>query len=350
MEYKKVELKPIYIKDEILIQWTYYIENQVKHKNINQYETQKELIKLLDSEFRQLVLFTEDADYQILVGKKGKVKILNQSPTKKSIGITHNRKKNYILEEGVPYPFLVYLGVMTEDGKVKHQRYDKFKQLNRYLEIVNDVIKHLDQEFIRIVDFGCGKAYLTFALYHYLVNVLGKNVEIIGLDLKESVIQFGNETAQALNYEKLKFYKGDIESFNEADEVDMVISLHACDTATDDALIKGMKWNAKILIAVPCCQHELFSKVKSEQLNGLLKYGIYKERISALLTDALRASLLEQNGYEVDAIEFVSMEHTAKNIMLRAVKTDKIDNSATAEFESLKEIFGLKEFHMEKNL
>ena len=213
---------------------------------------------------------------------------------------------------------------MTEEGKVKHQRYDKFKQLNRYLEIVNDVIKHLDQEFIRIVDFGCGKAYLTFALYHYLVNVLGKNVEIIGLDLKESVIQFGNETAQALNYDNLKFYKGDIESFNEADEVDMVISLHACDTATDDALIKGMKWNAKILIAVPCCQHELFPKVKSEQLSGLLKYGIYKERISALLTDALRASLLEQNGYEVDAIEFVSMEHTAKNIMLRAVKTGKI--------------------------
>ncbi len=350
LEYKKVELKPIFVKDEIFIQWTYYIGNQVKHKNISQYETKKELTELLDGDFRQLVLFTEEADYQVLVGKKGKMKILSQPSTKKSVEITHNRKKNYILEEGVPYPFLVYLGVMSEDGKVKHQRYDKFKQLNRYLEIVSDVMKHLDQDFIRIVDFGCGKAYLTFALYHYLVNILGKNVEIIGLDLKESVIQFGNETAQALNYEKLKFYKGDIESFNEANEVDMVISLHACDTATDDALIKGMEWNAKVLIAVPCCQHELFPKIKSGPLNGLLKYGIYKERISALLTDALRASLLEQNGYQVDAVEFVSMEHTAKNIMLRAVKTGKINNSAMAEFESLKEIFNLNEFHMEKNL
>jgi len=228
--------------------------------------------------------------------------------------------------------------------------HDKFKQLNRYLELVEDVIDNIDQDFIRIIDFGCGKAYLTFALYHYLVEVSNKDVEIIGLDLKENVIQFGNETAQALGYDKLKFLKGDIQSFNEERPVDMVISLHACDTATDDSLIKGIQWGAKVIMAVPCCQHELFSKVKSDSLNGVLKYGIYKERISALLTDALRASLLEQNGYKVDAVEFISLEHTAKNIMLRAVKSENQDKNVNEEYDKLKEIFGIKDFHMERNL
>ena len=239
---------------------------------------------------------------------------------------------------------------MTPDGKVKNKRYDKFRQLNRYLEIVNDVMEGMDQKFIRIVDFGCGKAYLTFALYHYLVEILGKDVEIIGLDLKENVIDFGNETAKVLGYEKLSFIKGDIQSYGTEDEIDMVISLHACDTATDDALVKAIGWQAKIIMAVPCCQHELNPIINSDSLKGMLKYGIYKERLAALLTDALRASLLEQSGYNVDVLEFVSLEHSAKNLMIRAVKTGDQKQEISEEYLELKRTFGLVDFHMERGM
>ncbi|MEA3422193.1 MAG: SAM-dependent methyltransferase [Bacillota bacterium] len=350
LDINKIDIKPVLLKSEIFIQFTNYVGNQVLHENLNIYDAKEKLSRYLESDFKQMVLFTKERDYQVLVSKKGKVKIISKEPSKKLVDISHNRQKQYILKEGTPYSFLTYLGVMTEEGKVKQQRYDKFKQLNRYLELVEDVVGNIDQDFIRIIDFGCGKAYLTFALYHYLVEVLNKDVEIIGLDLKENVIQFGNETAKALGYDKLKFLKGDIQSFNEERPVDMVISLHACDTATDDSLVKGIQWGAKVIMAVPCCQHELFGKVKSDSLNGLLKYGIYKERISALLTDALRASLLEQNGYKVDAVEFISLEHTAKNIMLRAVKSKDHDKNVNEEYDKLKEIFGIKDFHMERNL
>ncbi len=350
LDINKIDIKPVLLKTEIFIQFTNYVGNQVLHENLNIYEAKERLLRYMESDFKQMVLFTKDGDHQVLVSKKGKVKIISKEPSKNLVEISHNRQKQYILKEGTPYSFLTYLGVMTEEGKVKQQRYDKFKQLNRYLELVEDVVGNIDQDFIRIIDFGCGKAYLTFALYHYLVEVLNKDVEIIGLDLKENVIQFGNETAKALGYDKLKFLKGDIQSFNEERPVDMVISLHACDTATDDSLAKGIQWGAKVIMAVPCCQHELFGKVKSDSLNGLLKYGIYKERISALLTDALRASLLEQNGYKVDAVEFISLEHTAKNIMLRAVKSDNQDKNVHEEYDKLKEIFGIKDFHMERNL
>lgn len=349
-EFTKVDFKPVLLKDEMYIQFTKYIDTQVFHENANQFESEKMILEWMMNDFGQMVIFTQEADYQILMSKKGKYKILKKAPSKKMVDFSHNRKKQYILQEGTPYPFLVYLGVMTADGKVKQQRYDKFKQLNRYLELVEDVISEIDQDFIRIVDFGCGKAYLTFALYHYLVDVLKKEVEIIGLDLKENVIQFGNETAEALGFDRLKFYKGDIKSFNEEKTVDMVVSLHACDTATDDSLIKGIQWEAKVIMAVPCCQHELYKKVKSDSVNGLLKYGIYKERVSAIVTDALRASLLEQNGYEVEAVEFVSLEHTAKNIMIRAVKKDIVKDDSKHEYDELKRVFGIEDFYMERNL
>lgn len=350
VEYKKVNLKPVSIKNQSLIQCTYFVGNQVKHKNLSLSETINEIMLLMENSFRQMMVFSTQGDYQVLVSKKGKLKIIKKQATRDVVDLSHNRQKEYILKEGIPYPFLVYLGVMTEDGTVRQKRYDKFRQLNRYLEIVRDVIDSLDQKTVRIVDFGCGKAYLTFALYHYLVHELGRDVEIVGLDLKDDVIEFCNQTALALGFDHLKFIKGDIQSFERTGEVDMVISLHACDTATDDSLIKGIRWGAEVILAVPCCQHELFPQMNSETMKGLLKYGIYRERIAALVTDALRASMLEQEGYEVDAIEFVAMEHTAKNIMLRAVKTDAPNPDALREFEALKEAFGITTLHMEKHL
>ena len=212
---------------------------------------------------------------------------------------------------------------MTAQGKIVNAKYDKFKQINRYLELVSDCIPYLDKnKTIRIIDFGCGKAYLTFALYDYLVLKLGYNVEIVGLDLKENVIKFCSDLAQKLNYDDLRFEQGDIKGFDQFTNVDMVISLHACNTATDDALARAVNWGAKVILAVPCCQHELLKKIKNEAMIPMMKYGIIKEKLSSLITDSLRANVLEIMGYRTQVLEFIDMEHTPKNIMIRAFFED----------------------------
>lgn len=216
---------------------------------------------------------------------------------------------------------MVGLGVQTPDGKVTKARYDKFRQINRYLEFIEDVLSELPTErTIRIIDFGCGKSYLTFAMYYYIHELQGRDIEVTGLDLKTEVIENCNQLAQRLNYDKLHFERGDISTYEGADAVDMVVSLHACDTATDFALEKAVKWGAKVIMAVPCCQHELNRQIKCDVLQPILKYGLIKERMSALITDALRANLLEEQGYDTQILEFIDMEHTPKNLLIRAVK------------------------------
>lgn len=293
------------IKDEIKIQFTYNYKTKVIHENLSLYESTEKIGKLLKN-FRQGMFFTKEADYQILISKKGKVKILEKSPTKMEIDLSHNRKKEYIIKEDVPCDFLIRLGVMNKNGKVVSKRYDKFRQINRFLEMVEDVISDLEKDkTINIIDFGCGKSYLTFALYHYLVNILDLDVNIVGLDLKEDVIKFCNEVAEDLNYGKLKFIHGDIENFQGAQDVDMVVTLHACDTATDAALVKAIGWNAKIILSVPCCQHEFYDKIQNPVLEPMLKHGIIKEKLSSLVTDSLRANVLEILGYQVQLLEFM---------------------------------------------
>ena len=237
----------------------------------------------------------------------------------------HNRKKKYILEEGKPVPFLVDLGVMSQNGKIIHAKYDKFKQINRYLEFVDDILEQLpkDRE-VTIVDFGCGKSYLTFALYYFLRELNGYQVSIIGLDLKEDVIEHCNKLSKKYGYQdKLKFYVGDIAGYNALKSVDMVVTLHACDTATDYALAKAVGWGAQVILSVPCCQHEVNKQLQNDMLAPVLKYGLIKERMAALMTDAIRAQLLEEQGYQVQVMEFIDMEHTPKNILIRAVKDKK---------------------------
>lgn len=317
--FNKVTIKKVMIKNELKHQFEYIYDKNVEHKNLNKVDSINEIDNLLQTYFKQALINTLESDYHILVSKSGVVKINKKAATKKFEEISHNRKKKYILNEGEVTSFLVELGIMTADGKVINSKYDKFKQINRYLELVSDCIPYLDKnKTIRIIDFGCGKAYLTFALYDFLVLKMGYNVEIVGLDLKENVINFCSNLAKKLNFDDLRFVQGDIKGFNEFKNVDMVISLHACNTATDDALATAVNWGAKVILAVPCCQHELLKKIKNKKMVPMLKYGIIKEKLSSLLTDSLRANVLEIMGYRTQVLEFIDMEHTPKNIMIRA--------------------------------
>lgn len=252
--FSRVNIKPVNIKNEIKLQLTYEYKNKVMHKNLSKSEVIDEIKNLMENIFKQGVIFTPIADYQILINKKGKVTIIKNKPTKESADFSHNRKKTYIMEDGKPVDFLIRLGVMNESGRVVSKRYDKFRQINRFLEMVADVVPKISKKgTLNIVDFGCGKSYLTFALYYYLVQILKLDINIIGLDLKDDVIKFCNEVAMDLNYHKLKFICGDIKDFEGTDKVDMVVTLHACDNATDAALVKAVNWEAEIILSVPCC-------------------------------------------------------------------------------------------------
>ncbi|OAB45843.1 class I SAM-dependent methyltransferase [Paenibacillus antarcticus] len=328
ISYTKVQIKPVELKKVLHYQFAYYYSNKVVHKNATEEEAITLLEELFEQTFRQGIICTSEADYQILISKKFKVSILTKSPSKSEVDLSHNRKKQYVLEEGQPIPFLVELGIMNEDGKVLARKYDKFKQINRFLEMVEDVLPSLPEDRpITIVDFGCGKSYLTFALYHYLAIQERRTLNVVGLDLKADVIEHCNLLASKLAYNNLNFLVGDIADYNELEKVDMVVTLHACDTATDAALEKAVRWDASVILSVPCCQHEVFTQVKNPLLDPLLSHGILKERFSALATDGVRAKLLDLMGYRTQLLEFIDMEHTPKNILIRAVKGDSGDRA-----------------------
>lgn len=332
----KVKVRPVMIKEELLFQETLYWGTQVFHENFTVEQISGRIEQHMQTLFKQGKIKTAIEEITVLVSKKGKMTVKRrkkqltrnageEQPKEKAQlscnSLQHNRTKKYILMEGQPVDFLVGLGVQTPDGKVTKNRYDKFRQINRYLEFIEDVLEELPRDrVIRIIDFGCGKSYLTFAMYYYLHELQHRNIEVTGLDLKADVIKHCNQLAGKLNYEHLHFERGDISTYEGAEAVDMVVSLHACDTATDFALEKAVKWGASVIMAVPCCQHEINKQIKSDLLQPVLKYGLIKERFSALITDALRANLLEQQGYDTQILEFIEMEHTPKNLLIRAVK------------------------------
>jgi SAM-dependent methyltransferase len=325
----KVKVKPVLLKNGLHYQFTSYVGTKVLHENVTPELAAAHTEELIRTQFKQTLLQTSDADYHILVNKKGHVNILTKQATKTKAELSHNRKKQYLLEEGTAVPFLVELGVMNAQGKVLAAKFDKFRQINRFLEMVDDVASHLPHDrTVRIVDFGCGKSYLTFALYHYLKEMRKLDLQVVGLDLKEDVIQHCNALSQNLGYDQLRFIVGDISRYDELDQVDMVVTLHACDTATDAALEKAVRWDAGIILSVPCCQHELFGQVNNAALLPLLKHGILKERFASLVTDAARAQLLELVGYRTQVLEFIDMEHTPKNLLIRAVKEPHSDAAA----------------------
>lgn len=325
-EIRRYVIRPVLIREKLMYQLAAYTATQVFHENLTGGQLCGRLSEILP-DYKQVLMQTASADIQALINKKGKAaikitpRLKNEASVIKVRDLSHNRKKNYILKEGTPVPFLKDLGVMTGEGKIVRAKYDKFRQINRFLEYIEDIIPCLpaDRE-ITILDFGCGKSYLTFAVYYYLHEIRSMPVKIIGLDLKKDVIRTCSRLAAKYGYEKLDFYEGAIEEFEGVSQVDMVITLHACDTATDFALNKAVSWGASVILSVPCCQHELNAQLKNGQYSIITDYGILKERFAALATDGIRASLLEAVGYDTQILEFIDMEHTKKNLLIRAVK------------------------------
>ena len=333
----KVKIRPVLLKNKLYFQVSEYIGKQIFHSNDTKEILMDKLPTWFEGLFRQAEIETRTGRVTILLSKKGKVTVKHKrnsveketkvSPFNRD-DLAHNKIKNYILKEGEPIPFLIDLGVMNKEGNIIKARSNKFRQINRYLEFIEDVLPYLDQDKeLTILDFGCGKSYLTFAMYYYLKVLKGYNIHMIGLDLKEDVISKCNRLSKTYGYDKLQFLHGDIASYNETQSVDMVVTLHACDTATDHALYKAVQWGAKVILSVPCCQHELNGQIQNDILEPILKYGIIKERIASLVTDALRAELLETQGYKVQLLEFIDMEHTPKNILIRAVKREESEKS-----------------------
>ncbi|MGN0405353.1 MAG: class I SAM-dependent methyltransferase [Bariatricus sp.] len=321
----KVKIRPVMKQDRLLFQCEEYRNNQAFHLNLEA-EAASEYVENQMNHFKQMQMETRQFRYQVLVSKKGKMTIQKRLQTAevKEVNYSHNRAKHYILEEGKVVPFLQDLGVMTKTGEIVRTKFDKFRQINRFLEFIEDILPQLprDRE-LTILDFGCGKSYLTFAMYYYLHELNGYDIRIIGLDLKTDVIEACNQLAKKYGYRKLKFLEGNIADYTGSDEVDMVVTLHACDTATDFALAKAVGWKAKVILSVPCCQHELNGQMENEVLAPLFSYGLIKERMAALVTDSLRAEYLKREGYDTQILEFIDMEHTPKNILIRAVYTGK---------------------------
>ena len=323
-ELKRVKLKPIELKGVYTIQLEYQYERILKHENIP-LDAFASHFNLLLEQFRQIHAQFTDQSIHVQLSKKNKVLWKSDKQTTvKKVNLSHNRKKHYLLDDATPYPFLIHLGVQTEDGKVKKQKYDKFKQINRFVEFIDDSLQYLPKDrTIRILDFGSGKSYLTFALYHYLKVEKGLNIRVTGLDLKKEVIEECNRIATDLQYDHLEFLVGDINDYNEETSVDMVVTLHACDVATDMALARAVKWGAKVILSVPCCQHELNRQLNTPALDIMLQHGLIRERFASLATDSIRAELLSLVGYDTQLLEFIDMEHTPKNVLIRAYYTGK---------------------------
>lgn len=363
----RVLIRPVSRRDSLSYQIEYTYEKKVTHKNITPGEVAEEAFDLAVSKFKQINIITTDEEIQVLANKPEKPRITRTCILHDAPDLSHDKKKNYVIPEGIPCDFLIHLGVMDEKGKVYKKHYSKFRQINRFLEIVDDVSPYLlknafsgaeninsekdidiEPKPLRIIDFGCGKAYLTFALFYYFVKLKKIPCRITGLDLKDDVIKFCQKTADEIGYDSLEFQTGDIADYSD-DSADMVVTLHACDTATDYALINAVKWDTEVILSVPCCQHELFRQIKNDVSAPMLKHGIIKDKFTELLTDGLRGLKLESKGYDVAMIEFTSLEHTSKNIMIKAVKArrpdDKRSLKAAEEYEKLK-----KEYHVSPSI
>ena len=326
-----------------------FTDKQVFHENIEVSQLEDSLFKDTNNNYKQLSAWSSETSFDLKISKKGKIFLGKKKEDNKKLSNTkHNKEKNYILKEGMIIEPLIDLGVFTKEGKVINSKYDKYKQINRFIEIIDDEIKKGNYENLTILDFGCGKSYLTFVLYYYFVKIKNIKVKMIGLDLKEDVIKKCNEIAKSYNYEDLHFELGDINGYKYENKVDMVITLHACDTATDYALYNAIKWNAKMIFSVPCCQHELNSQMKANNLSILNKYGIIQERVAALMTDSIRANLLEAIGYKTQLLEFIDIAHSPKNILIRASKGKISKESKAKAIEEVNTL--IKEFNFNPTL
>ncbi len=343
-QYKKI----IADKKSAGFQIAKYTEKQVFHENVSETDLAIRCAELVYGNYKQVNGFAENNEHILLISKKG----VSRYSVKKSASLSvpestqHNREKNYILSQGENIPPLIDMGVFTKDGKVINAMYHKYKQINRFLETVDDEISAYPSETLNVIDFGCGKSYLTFILYYYLTAVKGKKVNMIGLDLKKEVIEKCEASARKYGYDGLHFELGDINGYKAPFKVDMVVTLHACDTATDHALYNAVSWGARMIFSVPCCQHELNRQMQPKNLDIISRYGIIQERFCALATDAIRGNILEYCGYKTQIMEFIELDHTPKNILIRAVKRpstpQKVKQKALDEINAVINEFGFK--------
>ena len=349
---KKITVKPIKTKAGYVFQFEKFYPTRVLHENLKPSVAFEKALALVRDSYRQTVLFLPEADYHIL-SRGGEAKIIKRQASRSEATLSHDRPKNYRLPKGQAVDYLVRLGIMNPEGQVFQKKYDKFRQINKFVEFVEDALNkaELSEQHLRVIDFGCGKSYLTFALYHYLTNVRGLSVEATGLDIKEDVIDLCNRLADELGYRTLRFAVGDIASYDFAEKAHMVVTLHACDTATDEALLRAIRWQSDVILSVPCCQHELFPKIHHGELKPLLKHGVLKEKLASMVTDALRACLLEAFGYEVSVMEFIDMEHTPKNVLIRALlRKPGFYPEKYKVFNDFLETWGLSETYLEKGV
>ena len=352
LELDKVIGKLVNIKNNINLQLEYRYKRIIKHTNIvttDSENIEKEIIELFELA-KDINVATVDENINIKVSKKFKISVNRKKTNSKAISFDHNKKKEYFLDEKQTYPFLVELGIQNNDGKIVKSKYNKFKQINKYLEFIKQATTQLNSDKqITILDFGSGKSYLTFSTYYYLTEVLKMNVKIIGIDLKKEVIEHCNNTAKKLNFTNLSFIYGDVIDYENKDEIDMVISLHACNTATDIAILKALDWKAKVFFAVPCCQKEVNGQLKADFIPFMLKHGIIKEKFSTLLTDSVRSEVLEAFGYKSDIVEFISAENTPKNQLIRAYKTtNNIDKDKITNLEKFTTSLNVKMFLLDE--
>ncbi len=339
----KIKIKAVSVKGEVCFQLSKYIDTKVVHENCPKAEILNRITELMHEGFKQCAV-TADNYLTILMNKHGEFKLTGVKPNPDAAvcEVSHNRDKNYILKDGELVPWMYMLGLMDKNGIVVSHKQKKFRQINRFLEMLKDVESNIP-DGSTIIDMGCGKSYLTFAMYHYLNEVKKKNINIMGFDLKADVVAYCNSLTEKFGFERLKFYAEDIANIDNVDgKISMIITLHACDIATDIALYHGIRWGCKVIMSVPCCQHELFGQIKNPKMDIMLKHGILKERFAALMTDSIRAEILEIKGYKTSVMEFIDMEHTPKNIMIRAVKTNS-GGKNTAELKSLMEEYNIKQ-------
>ena len=348
---RKIEVRPLLLKGERRWQAERFENNKAYHQNFTDDALLAWAEDNIEGLFRQALLITETESRQYILRRDGSYKKTGgAAAVPRPVGAqSHNREKDYILREGENIPALVDLGVFTKDFKIVRARYDKFRQINRFVELVAQDVRDEGADVIRILDFGCGKSYLTFILYYYFAIRRGMKTEIIGYDLKADVVARCNDIAARYGYDGLRFEVADVTRDRLADtEIDMVVTLHACDTATDYALAYAVRHGVRHIFSVPCCQHEINLSIgRGGDLDLLLTHGIIKERVSALLTDAIRAAVLEGAGYEVDVIEFVDFEHSPKNLMLRAHWTGKKRTAERVRAEALRERYGFRQSLLE---
>lgn len=332
----RIDARPVTIKGERRVQLTQRIGSQDHHQNLSAEETAEMLLNQLKNHFLDIFVVTSSGEYTARFSRKGvcrlQIKELKSDSDTQPTGTSHNRTRNYLIPDGVPCPFLIATGVMTTEGNVRAKHYRKFRQINRYVEIVRDIVSQLpENETIRIVDFGCGKSYLTFATHHLLTNILNRRVDIKGLDQRPDVVATCQKIANELKLKDLTFQQSLIADYKPDQHIHLVISLHACDTATDDALANAVQWNSEVILAVPCCQHELAAGLNKVAEPVFSDSGILHERFASLATDALRAQWLQVAGYETSVMEFIDMEHTAKNLLIKAIRRPESASLVPAE-------------------